>query len=184
MTLHDPAPGASLNAAPFVILRRTGLYVGLTVATFLIAAGFGTLAFLRDDWMLVIPAAFFVALGLITLPGVGDARTPLFVADDHGVRMRHQHGWIGLLWSELGEIRVEPSRGPAARRPRQGHQPRRVAHLRRPGGIRDKRLTGRGGGPVGAATLGCRILNRPFSSAIGASWSRLCRPATSTSRTR
>jgi hypothetical protein len=111
MTLHDPAPGTGLNAAPFVILRRTGLYIGLTVATFLIAAAFGTLAFLRDDWMLVIPAAFFVALGLITLPGIGDARTPLFVADDHGVRMRHQHGWIGLLWSELGEIRVEPRVG-------------------------------------------------------------------------
>jgi hypothetical protein len=111
MTLHDPVPGAGLNAAPFVILRRTGLYIGLTVAAFLIAAGFGTLAFLRDDWILVIPAAFFVALGLVTLPGVGDARTPLFVADDHGVRMRHQHGWIGLLWSELGEIRVEPRVG-------------------------------------------------------------------------
>ena len=111
MTLHEPAPDMGLNAAPFVILRRTGLYIGLTVATFLVAAGFGTLAFLRDDWMLVIPAAFFVALGLITLPGVGDARTPLFVADDHGVRMRHEHGWIGLLWSELGEIRVEPRVG-------------------------------------------------------------------------
>ena len=111
MTLHDPAPGTGVNAAPFVILRRTGLYIGLTIATFLIAAGFGTLAFLRDDWILVIPAAIFVALGLITLPGVGDARTPLFVADDHGVRMRHQQGWIGLLWSELGEIRVEPRVG-------------------------------------------------------------------------
>jgi len=111
MTLHDPAPGAGLNAAPFVILRRTGLYIGLTVATLLIAAGFGVLAVLREEWMLGIPAAFFVVLGLITLPGVGDARTPLFVADDHGVRMRHQHGWIGLLWSELGEIRVEPRVG-------------------------------------------------------------------------
>ena len=111
MTLQDPAPGAGLNAAPFVILRRTGLYIGLTVATLLIAAGFGVLAVLREEWMLGIPAAFFVVLGLITLPGVGDARTPLFVADDHGVRMRHQHGWIGLLWSELGEIRVEPRVG-------------------------------------------------------------------------
>ncbi len=111
MTLHDPAPGAGLNTAPFVMLRRTGLYIGLTVATLLIAAGFGVLAFLREEWMLGIPAAFFLVLGLITLPGVGDARTPLFVADDHGVRMRHQHGWIGLLWSELGEIRVEPRVG-------------------------------------------------------------------------
>jgi hypothetical protein len=111
MTLNDRSPGVGLNAAPFVILRRTGLYIVLTVATFLIAAAFGALAFVREDWWLVIPAAVFVALGLITLPGVGDARTPLFVADDHGVRMRHQHGWIGLLWSELGEIRVEPRVG-------------------------------------------------------------------------
>ena len=111
MTLHDPAPGAALNAVPFVILRRTGLYVVLTVATFLIAAGFGVLAFVRDEWWLVFPAALFTALGLITLPGVGDARTPLFVADDHGVRMRHENTWIGLLWSELGEIRVEPRAG-------------------------------------------------------------------------
>ena len=111
MVLHDPSPNAVLDAVPFVILRRTGLYVGLTIATFLIAAGFGVLAFVRDEWWLVFPAAVFTALGLITLPGVGDARTPLFVADDHGVRMRHESTWIGLLWSELGEIRVEPRVG-------------------------------------------------------------------------
>ena len=111
MVLHDPSPNAVLDAVPFVILRRTSLYVGLTIATFLIAAGFGVLAFVRDEWWLVFPAAVFTALGLITLPGVGDARTPLFVADDHGVRMRHESTWIGLLWSELGEIRVEPRVG-------------------------------------------------------------------------
>jgi len=111
MTLHEPTPGPVFNEVPFVILRRTGLYVLLTVATLLIAAAFGALAFVREDWRLAIPAAVFVVLGLITLPGVGDARTPLFVADDHGVRMRHEHSWIGLLWSELGEIRVEPRVG-------------------------------------------------------------------------
>ena len=111
MTLHDPPPGAASAAVPFVIMRRTGLYVVLTVASLLIAAGFGALAVVREDWWLAIPALFFAALGLITLPGVGDARTPLFVADDHGVRMRHDNGWIGLLWSELGELRVEPRVG-------------------------------------------------------------------------
>ncbi len=111
MTLHDPPPGAASNTVPFVIMRRTGLYVGLTVATLLIAAGFGALAVVREDWRLAIPAVVFAVLGLITLPGVGDARTPLFVADDHGVRMRHDEGWIGLLWSELGELRVEPRVG-------------------------------------------------------------------------
>jgi hypothetical protein len=110
MTLHDRPPSAS-NEVPFVILRRTGLYIVLTVTTLLIAAGFGALAFVRADWWLLIPTVVFVVLGLITLPGVGDARTPLFVADDHGVRMRHENSWIGLLWSELGEIRVEPRVG-------------------------------------------------------------------------
>ena len=111
MTVHDPPPGAASATVPFVIMRRTGLYVGLTVATLLIAAGFGALAVIREDWRLAIPAVLFAVLGFITLPGVGDARTPLFVADDHGVRMRHDNGWIGLLWSELGELRVEPRVG-------------------------------------------------------------------------
>ncbi len=111
MTLHDPPPGAASTTVPFVIMRRTGLYVGLTIATLLLAAGFGALAVIREQWLLAIPAVLFAALGLVTLPGIGDARTPLFVADDHGVRMRHDHGWIGLLWSELGELRVEPREG-------------------------------------------------------------------------
>ena len=111
MTLHDPAPGAVADTMPFVILKRTSLYVGLTVAALLIAAGFCLVAVFRENVWLVIPAVVLAALGLITLPGIGDARTPLFVADDHGVRMRNGDGWIGLLWSELGEIRVEPREG-------------------------------------------------------------------------
>ncbi|MGH3457084.1 hypothetical protein [Aeromicrobium sp.] len=108
MTTPEPVV---FDAAPFVILRRTGLYVGLTVASLLIAAGFGVLAVVRENYWLAIPAALLAALGVITLPGAGDSRTPLFVADDHGVRMRHGDSWIGLLWSELGEIRVEPRAG-------------------------------------------------------------------------
>ncbi|MGI9084093.1 MAG: hypothetical protein ACR2FE_02240 [Aeromicrobium sp.] len=109
MTLQHP--DAASSPMPFVILRRSGLYIGLTVASLLIAVGFGVVAVVRENYWLAIPAAVLGALGLITLPGVGDSRTPLFVADDHGVRMRHGDGWIGLLWSELGEIRVEPREG-------------------------------------------------------------------------
>lgn len=111
MTLHDPRPGGVREAAPFVILRRTALYIVLTIAALLIAAGFGAMALIREQWWLWIPAGVLAALGFLTFPGMRDARTPLFVADEHGVRMRDDGAWIGLLWSELGEIRVEPRVG-------------------------------------------------------------------------
>jgi hypothetical protein len=109
--LHDPPPDAVTERAPFVILRRTSLYIVLTVAAFLLAVGFGWFAYDRSESLLWLPVAVFGCLGLLTLPGVGDVRTPLFVADDHGVRMRHRESWIGLLWNEMGEIVVEPRTG-------------------------------------------------------------------------
>ena len=92
---------------PFEIRRRTGLYVALAAACFVVAAGYGWLAYDRDKPLLWALTGAFVLLGLIHLRGLRDSRTPLFVADDHGVRMRAREGWVGLLWSEMGEIRVE-----------------------------------------------------------------------------
>jgi hypothetical protein len=109
--LHDPPPDAAAERAPFVILRRTGLYVALTASAFVLALGFAWFAYDRSEPLLWIPVAVLGGLGLLTLPGAGDVRTPLFVADDHGVRMRHREGWIGLLWNEMAEIVVEPRTG-------------------------------------------------------------------------
>jgi hypothetical protein len=92
---------------PFEIYRRTSLYLVLAIACLALAAGFGWHAYDRSDPLLWAPTAVFAALGLIHLRGLRDARTPLFVADDHGVRLRAHEGWVGLLWSEMGEIRVE-----------------------------------------------------------------------------
>ena len=96
---------------PFEIRRRTGLYLLLAVACFLVAAGYGWLAYDREKPLLWIFTAVFLAIGLTHLRGLRDARTPLFVADDHGVRMRAREGWVGLLWREMGEIKVEPRIG-------------------------------------------------------------------------
>jgi hypothetical protein len=109
--LHDPPPDTSVERAPFVILRRTGLYVALTAVAFLLALGFAWFAYDRSESLLWVPVVVLGGLGLLTLPGVNDSRTPLFVADDHGVRMRHRDGWIGLLWNEMAEIVVEPRTG-------------------------------------------------------------------------
>lgn len=92
---------------PFEIRRRTGLYLLLAAACFVVAAGYGWLAYDREKPLLWLFVAVFAVLALIHLRGLRDARTPLFVADDHGVRMRAREGWVGLLWSEMGEIRVE-----------------------------------------------------------------------------
>lgn len=95
----------------FEIHRRTSLYALLAVLSLALAGGFGWLFRDRDEPLLAIPVVILVALALNNLRGLRDARTPLFVADDHGVRLRAEQGWVGLLWSEMGEIKVERREG-------------------------------------------------------------------------
>lgn len=95
----------------FEIRRRTGLYLLLAVLSIGVAAGFGWVVYDRENFLLVAPAAVLVLVALNLLRGVRDSRTPLFVADDHGVRLRAEQGWVGLLWSEMGEIKVERREG-------------------------------------------------------------------------
>ncbi|AWB92731.1 hypothetical protein [Aeromicrobium chenweiae] len=95
----------------FEVRRRTGMFTLLAVLCLALAAGFGWLAYDREEYVLAVPAILLAGVGLSHLRGVGDWRTPLFVADDHGIRLRAEQGWVGLLWSELGEIRVERREG-------------------------------------------------------------------------
>jgi len=98
-------------ADAFEIRRRTGLYLFLALLCLVLAAGFGWLANDRSQPLLALPALGLVIVAANHLRGLRDAKTPLFVADDHGVRLRATEGWVGLLWSELGEIKVEPREG-------------------------------------------------------------------------
>lgn len=95
-------------SAPFEIHRRIPLLAILAGLCFALAAAFAWLAYDRGDLVLWAPVVVLVVLGLSNLGGLRDSGTPLFVADDHGVRLRSSDGgWVGLLWSEMGEIRVE-----------------------------------------------------------------------------
>ena len=79
----------------------TGL---VTAAYFVRAAGGGSVV----DWLV------FVVLGALTaahLHSLRDARTPLFVADEQGVRVRTGRTWRGMPWSELDEVEHLPRRG-------------------------------------------------------------------------
>ena len=100
-----------MSAEAFEIRRRTGLYLLLALLSLALAGGFGWLAYDRELPLLAVPAVLLVGLAVNHLRGLRDARTPLFVADDHGVRLRADKGWVGLLWSEMGEIKVEPRAG-------------------------------------------------------------------------
>lgn len=95
----------------FEIRRRTGLYLLLAVASLGLSGGFAWMITDRDQPLYAIPAVVLLGLAVNNLRGLRDARTPLFVADDHGVRLRSDTGWVGLLWSEMGEIKVERRAG-------------------------------------------------------------------------
>ena len=96
---------------PFEIRRRTKLFVALSLLCFALAIGFGWFSYDRAEPILVVPAGALAVLGLANLRGTRDAHAPLFVADAHGVRLRGREGWVGLLWSEMAEIRVERRAG-------------------------------------------------------------------------
>ena len=83
----------------------------LTVARIAGVPLFGWLALDRREPLHGVLSAVLLVLGLNLARGLRDARTPLFVADDHGVRLRGREGWVGLLWSEMAEIRVERRSG-------------------------------------------------------------------------
>jgi hypothetical protein len=50
-------------------------------------------------------------VGAAYLGSFVDARTPLLVADDHGVRIRLGRSWRGVPWSDVDEVEHQPRRG-------------------------------------------------------------------------
>ena len=95
----------------FQIFRRAGLYLGTAILAVIAAAALAVTALVRDISWLWGPAAVLVLLALLALPGIIDARTPVFVADRYGIRLHQRDNWIGMLWREIAEIVVDPGGG-------------------------------------------------------------------------
>jgi cytoskeletal protein RodZ len=93
------------------VRRRAGLAVGLGAGASLVAVAYLARAASGGgvlDWVL------FAVLGLIgvaNLAALLDARTPLLVADELGVRLRLSRTWVGLPWGGLAEVEHRPGRG-------------------------------------------------------------------------
>lgn len=95
----------------FEVRRRAALYVAAFVVPALLATALGWAAWSQGELVWGVVAGVLAVTALTALPGLRDLRTPLFVADAHGVRMRSGRLWVGLLWSEMAGIHVEGRSG-------------------------------------------------------------------------
>ncbi|WP_310962929.1 RodZ domain-containing protein [Nocardioides terrisoli] len=93
--------------APFEVRRNTLLsaVLGIGAAAMAIAylqrAGSGGSTL---DWLICLVMA---AIAVVQLVALVDARTPLLVADDQGVRIRLGGEWLGLPWGTVEQVVVE-----------------------------------------------------------------------------
>ncbi len=109
----DPARTATAELAgtPVVLRRNAGLAAAIgaaasaTAIAYLWRAVQGGAAL---DWVL---CAVIALLAGFHLKGLFDARTPLAVADELGVRIRLGAQWRGLPWDAVAAVEVLPRRG-------------------------------------------------------------------------
>ena len=110
----EPEETSERGAAPTpVVVRRNAGFAALVGA----AASATSIAYLWRasesgavlDWAL---CGVLAAIAVLYLVALLDARTPLLVADELGVRIRFGHQWRGLPWDAVETALVSPRRGP------------------------------------------------------------------------
>ncbi len=98
-------------STPVEVRRRGAVLGAVGVAAATVAAAYLTRALTTGsalDWAFT---AGLAALGGLFLAGLVDARSPLLVADDVGVRLRRGRSWAGWTWAEVTEVVVHPATG-------------------------------------------------------------------------
>ena len=97
---------------PVVVRRNAGLAALVGAGASAIAIAYlwrATQSAAPLDWALCLVMAAVAGMYLAHLV---DARTPLLVADDLGVRIRLGNQWRGLPWDAVDRVVVQPRRGP------------------------------------------------------------------------
>ncbi len=101
-----------VGGTPVVVRRNAGLAALVGAGASAIAIAYlwrATQSAAALDWALCLVMAGIAAVYLANLV---DARTPLLVADDLGVRIRLGNQWRGLPWDAVDRVVVQPRRGP------------------------------------------------------------------------
>jgi cytoskeleton protein RodZ len=112
--LDGPDPAGEREEAPagaVVVRRNAGLAALVGAAASAVAIAYlwrATQSGAPLDWALCVVMA---TIGATYLANLVDARTPLLVADDLGLRVRLGHQWRGLPWDAVGSVAVQPRRG-------------------------------------------------------------------------
>ncbi len=102
---------ALVAGTPVAVRRRAGLAALIGAAASAVAIAYlwrASHTLTPLDWSL---CAFMSVLAAYYLASLVDARTPLAVADDLGVRIRLGDEWRGLPWDAIREVTVHPRRG-------------------------------------------------------------------------
>jgi hypothetical protein len=107
----DGSDHVGVAGSPVVVRRNAGVAVLVGGAASAVAIAY---LWRAAQTMAPLDWALFVAMGLIAavhLVALVDAKTPLLVADDLGVRIRLGDEWRGLPWEAVGQVVVHPRRG-------------------------------------------------------------------------
>jgi hypothetical protein len=100
-----------LEPAPVVVRRHAGVAALIGAAASAVAIAY---LWRASQTLAVLDWALFGVMALVAagyLASLVDARTPLLVADELGIRLRLGQEWRGLPWEAIGHVVVHPRRG-------------------------------------------------------------------------
>lgn len=105
--LHREARSAAESEQdefPVAVRRNVVLSAAVAGAALLFGGAFLARASSAFD---VLLGLVLLAVAALNLPALASARTPVLVADDHGIRLRVGLAWRGLPWSAIRQLVVE-----------------------------------------------------------------------------
>ena len=107
-----PPEQIPVTGEPMLLHRRRGALLLVGVAAAAAAAAHLWRAVYGGGPVSYVVAAVLVPVAVVHLASWWDARIPLLVADETGIRLRRGRAWVGLRWDEVQAVTLSPARLP------------------------------------------------------------------------